>query len=480
MPSRISNLIAPGLLLASSLSVVVLGFWRPGYLTDAYYLGAVIILQILIAALWNYRQRFFVLLMLIFFWAGMPLSLASVWTSGRWYVLALGTLVGFVIYMKDQRHYFATFHLVAFICLLSALVSAVVSAYPQLALLKVLSLVLLFGYGAAGGRLAGLGNERKFVRGLLTACEAGTYITAASYFLLHFDLFDSPNSLGAVMGVVAVPFLLWGVLASEGQTRLRLALATGVALLLLLSSYSRAGILSALIACFLVCAASRNYRTMAKGTAFVLLAATLAIFIRPLESKERGFDTDSDSLTTVYLYKGRRTEGMFGSRRSVWDETTAAIQAHPWFGTGFGTSAVSGEASYTPMFSSSAQTTREHGNSYLAIVEWTGLLGVLPFLALVLLVGLYVKRVFRWLRNDGQVVSPIVPLAAVLAAGLVDTVFEDWLFAPGYYLCLLFWVLAFLLVDMLPAIQPARAPVLLRWTRPRPERWQPGIPAAGR
>jgi hypothetical protein len=40
-------------------------------------------------------------------------------------------------------------------------------------------------------------------------------------------------------------------------------------------------------------------------------------------------------------------------------------------------------------------------------------------------------------------------LAGVLAAGLVHAAFEDWLFAPGYYLCVFFWALAFVMVDVL-------------------------------
>jgi hypothetical protein len=33
---------------------------------------------------------------------------------------------------------------------------------------------------------------------------------------------------------------------------------------------------------------------------------------------------------------------------------------------------------------------------------------------------------------------------------LVHAAFEDWLFAVGYYLCVFFWSLAFIMVDVLP------------------------------
>jgi hypothetical protein len=48
-----------------------------------------------------------------------------------------------------------------------------------------------------------------------------------------------------------------------------------------------------------------------------------------------------------------------------------------------------------------------------------------------------------------------VPLAMVLLAGFVHAIFEDWLFAVGYYLCVYFWVVAFVLVDLVPAAAEA-------------------------
>jgi hypothetical protein len=63
-------------------------------------------------------------------------------------------------------------------------------------------------------------------------------------------------------------------------------------------------------------------------------------------------------------------------------------------------------------------------------------------------------------------------MAMVLMAGLVHAFFEDWLFAVGYHLCVFFWIMAFLLKDLLPSPDevnvsypsPAYAPIL----RPAP------------
>jgi hypothetical protein len=93
---------------------------------------------------------------------------------------------------------------------------------------------------------------------------------------------------------------------------------------------------------------------------------------------------------------------------------------------------------------------REHGNSYLAIAEWTGLLGVLPFYLLVALTAIGAGSVFKSLRRTGNAFSTAVPAAAIIAAGLFHAVFEDWMFAVGYYLCVFFWAIAFIMMDVLP------------------------------
>ncbi len=117
--------------------------------------------------------------MAAFLWAGAEVPFRIEWLQGRWFVLAVGALAGAAIYLKDNNHHFGTFHLVAFFCVLSALVSAVVSAYPEEAFLKALSLLLLFLYGSAGGRLAvPADHPERFFRGLVLVCEVVTYISA--------------------------------------------------------------------------------------------------------------------------------------------------------------------------------------------------------------------------------------------------------------------------------------------------------------
>jgi hypothetical protein len=98
-------------------------------------------------------------------------------------------------------------------------------------------------------------------------------------------------------------------------------------------------------------------------------------------------------------------------------------------------------------FESASRDTREHGNSYWAILGWVGIQGVCPFAALILMVIVNIGKSLRQIRKSGTTLSPLVPIVGVLIAGLVNAGFEHWLFAMGYYLCIVFWGLAFVLVD---------------------------------
>lgn len=453
MDERYTKLILPITLLSCCLLAVYLAIFRPGYLSSARYLGTLIFLQITAAAIWNYRQRFFVLMVVVFLWAGMALPLREAWVSGRWFVLLAGALVGFVIYMKDRDHHFRLFHLAASLCVLAAMVSAMVSAYPEQAILKALSLMLLFLYGAAGARLALMGREARFFSGVLLGCEILVYISAISYFIFHLQIFGNPNSLGAVMGVAAVPFLLWGVIISEGERQQRCrTFALVLSVLLLLSSYARAGIVGGVVGCLVLCIGLRRYRLLIKGLGVALLSAVLVVGLAPMQEEQ------AESVTSSFLYKGHRDEGVLGSRITAWQRTSESIQEHPWFGTGFGTSFThDNPTAHTLAFESADEATREHGSSYLAIAEWVGLLGVLPFFTLIALVGFEVIRVMGWMRSVGNAYAPAVPIAAVLAAGLAHAAFEDWLFAVGYYLCVFFWSFAFVFMDVIPRTAPSLA-----------------------
>jgi O-antigen ligase len=434
--------------IAGFIAIIHFAQTRPGYFGDPAYIAEVLLLQVIAVSVWHYEKVFFALLMFTFVWAGTGLPFGNAGTSARWLVLTVAALAGFIRWMKCRHQHFEVFDLVALICAATALVSAVVSALPEMAVLKAFSLFLLFLYGSAGARLAVLGRERNFINGLVGCCEMSVYLTLVLYFVFHNEFFGNTNSLGAVMGVVVSPVLVWASLvAGPGLLRRRRILALILCWFLLYFSLSRAGIVAAALSSVILCTVSRR-RTLLVRVGFPLLLLFAAAQVVMPKSSEAFATTFRSSV----LYKGKEREELFGSRRTPWQKTMSVIDQHPWFGSGFGTSDIGTEGRSVSVSSveTNEETGREHGSSYLALVEWVGLLGVVPF---ALLFGLLLQRIaltLAWTCKSPNLNHCSIPLALVLVSGLVHGLFEDWIVAPGYYLTILFWSLAFIFMCIAP------------------------------
>jgi O-antigen ligase len=449
MTERMPRIILISAVVLGPLVLTYLAYSQPGYFTNQLYLGGLLLLEVLAVAVWMYRRVFFPLIIVAFLFAGLNLPVGGFWTAGRWVLLCVGALVGSVIMLKERRPHFSLFHMVAMFAVLAALVSVSVSQFPSVTFLKALSILLLFLYGSTGARLAVNGRENRFFVGLLTGCEVFVGALAALY-AVGIDAMGNPNSLGAVTGVVGAPILLWGTLVSEKTLdRHRRMALYAVALYLTYASHARAGMVAALISSGLLLLPLRKYSLIAKGVIVVAILVSAGAIVEP-----ENFSNMVSSVMTSVVYKDRGSN-LLASRESPWQAATDSISKHPWFGTGIGTTKTTDNANvHLAMFSSSAAVTTENGSSYLAILVGLGILGAIPFFLLLLLLLGKIGRTVVWMLRTGRANHPAVPIAAVLAAGLFHAGFEDWLFAPGYYLCAFFWSLAFIFVDQAPSPAP--------------------------
>ncbi len=440
--SKLFGLLITVVLLAVSIA---LAHWRPGYFSNVRVLGGALLAQVLIVTVWHYEKWFFAVMMLMFLWAGTDLPLAGVGTQGRWIFLGVGALVGVVKWAQRERErHFSAMHLLALLCVLSAAVSALVSRRMEISLLKSASFFLLFLYVSCGGRIAVLGRECAFFSGLVTACELTAYFSVVFYWGLHFGVFGNPNALGAVMGVVVVPILLWAVVSTEQrQQRHRLSFALLLAALLLYTSVSRAGILACAVAVTVMCIVLRRQHLLIKGAFALAFFVGAVAVIQPSK-----FDELVNSFTENIIYKGKREQGILGSRETPWQQTIEVIKESPWFGTGFGTDLPQETPGPGSVFSTTADLAREHGNSYLALLDYVGLLGVFPFVILLAVIVHHIYRSCSWIRRTRNVQSFVIPIVLVCIAGLVHAFFEDWLFAVGFHLNVLFWTAAFLIAEL--------------------------------
>jgi len=476
--------LKPLSLVAIALGVTVTLYFLYSHLQyfgDVSFLGAILLLEIIIASIWKYDQRFFILLIVTFIWAGLRVPLQGAWTAGRWVVLAAGALVGFIIWTKSPRRPFRSMHLFAFFCVCAAFISATVSIFVRMASLKALSLSILFLYCVSGARLAVLGREHRFFQSLLWGVEVMVYGTAACYLGLGVGIWGNPNSMGAAMSIACFPILLWGWADSDGPTvKARRLIALLLCAYLIRLSMARAGMVSATIIILVFCVCLRQYKLLGKIAASVLVLIAVTGMVMPGTLNQQ-----LGQLEDAFLYKGHKEEGILNSRRTPWDNTIASIKEHPFFGTGYGTSPTGEDpgvafgtfGSTGGTIASTGDTEREHGSSYMTIVEWVGLLGVFPFAAIIALTLANVWKVCAWMKRTADPRPYAIPLAMVVLSGLIHANFEDWLFAAGSYLSLFFWVCAFVLADMVADAVAVPAPIAVsRVSRPLPAGFGPVVP----
>jgi len=429
--------------------LLLIAISHPALFSSQKYLAGLLGFECLVAAVWLYKRVFFPLLLLSFLLAGVDLPLSSTWMMARWVVLGVGAAVGSVLMLRERRHHFGAFHAFALFAVLGATVSAAVSQYPVQSSMKVVSLFCLFLYAATGARVAVSGRENRFFAGLLTGCEVLVAVIAV-FYLSGIEVLGNPNSLGAIMGVVAAPMLLWGtLLKQEPFAQRRRTVFFIVAFCLTFYSQARAALLAEMVSCGLLCLVLRKYRLLAFGFGIIAIFAGSMAIIRP-----DAFSELISVSTSAVVYKGKDPgAGIMASRLSTWRDTTDTIEKHVWFGTGFGTSDNGHvDTSQIGRFASTSAISTEHGSSYLALFSWVGIVGVLPFGLLLATVFSKLIRIVVSISRTCNPAHPAVPLAILVVAGLTHAFFEDWLFAPGYYLCVFFWSIAFLMVDQVPSL----------------------------
>ena len=75
MSERVSAFLFPLIVLVSSVCALYAVALRPAYFSNSEGLATLLFIEVLVAAIWNYRARFFPLLLGAFLWAGLALPL---------------------------------------------------------------------------------------------------------------------------------------------------------------------------------------------------------------------------------------------------------------------------------------------------------------------------------------------------------------------------------------------------------------------
>jgi O-antigen ligase len=456
--------IFPLLAAASVIFLLYLSVRRP-YLFGESNVLALLVLVVAGFIASRYETHFWAIMIAVFFWAGSALPLASPMSLFRWVVLGLGAFLSLAYYVRSSNKIpFNYLHLLGLFTVIAAFASAIVSVNPVITVLKALSLAGLFVYASMGARVLWSRNPEPFVRKLVLMAEGLVYFSAFCY-AAGFEVWGSSNSLGLIMGCLCWPLLLWRFIlppSRQGSPRRFIALLVCGALLVL--SLSRASMIAASLSSIFLLVGARRYRALLVGVSLFAAILLNTFLVAP-----QRFQDASETL----MYKKGNRGNVMDSRQKPWERSVATFREHPWLGLGFGAADNSSDQRFT--YATQGQLTRERGSSYLTMLETTGVLGTLPCALLILALIREIWRVFLWLRRTGKVNQPAVVAAAIILAGLVNASFEDWMLAVGYYMSVIFWVLALSLRDWMACpvwpeaeLVGARAPRLALRQPPQP------------
>ncbi|MBI3999146.1 MAG: O-antigen ligase family protein [Candidatus Omnitrophica bacterium] len=246
-----------------------------------------------------------------------------------------------------------------------------------------------------------------------------------------FGIFGSPNSIGVFSAILA-PLAFWSYLCEKKKSALFLLLLMGISLFL---SKSRAGITSTVIASAYFLALYRRERLpiIVLGLLFFLVCSFLYV------------EMFGSSLFQEYFRWETLATG--GGRLEAWKEVVRLIMMRPWLGYGFGTE--------DQLFLKFDIAFFEHAgayvhNSYIGLISQLGLIGAcLFFIPLILF---FLRRTYQVNRMpSGNTRWLALALNASIFGGLVNAVFESWLYAVGNSFTFPFWInviLAYRLVSL--------------------------------
>ena len=361
-------------------------------------------------------------------------------TTTRWVVAAVLVLMLLVTrrLLQILRHN-AGLALVAYV--LWCVVTSIWSEVPELSLMKIGAIALVaIGMFAAGQQWATrLPWDRALhylfpvlALALFAGVSGQAVIESSSELLVLYEgLTGNPNMLGSLMNM-AIPLLLWQAYRDRRRRgRLMcwlgmLAITIGVLLL----SISRSAILAALITCITFLSVVGIRRAGLHYAFAALIAVGIAVAVPGAY----------DILEQRYILKSRpgaETE-ILDSRQEVWEKSYELALRGGLFGGGYGVTI--GDAEFEGGLTAVGYG-REKGNSQLAIMEETGVVGLALY---VLFLGMLFQMALQPMRQsvdrDMKVLGALI--FGALVGQTVQSLFEAWWVAPGSPEAAYFWAMS--------------------------------------
>lgn len=235
------------------------------------------------------------------------------------------------------------------------------------------------------------------------------------------------NLFGFAMAI-SLPYILWKLYGSR-KARLKF-FYIGLIILdlyyLFLSSSRASILLASIIIIFFWLGLKINKRIL-----FLLMASTL-IFITIILFPEK-----MATLAVKYVYKNNNN--LFYSRQTEWKTSFNAAKSGGLLGLGYGVSY--GKKDFNFIYGlTSSHYGREKGNSQLAVIEETGLIGFSLYLMLLLVTGSRLQILIKSAPSQEHKMLALI-LTGTCLAMIIHSAFESWWNSPGSPECFIYWLL---------------------------------------
>lgn len=369
----------------------------------------------------------------LFSFMGVSIYLFSgVFTTNLRWLLVL-TLGGTVIMNLPRSEGDRSSLFTLYLYLLWCVFSSFWSESFDLSFAKSIALIIVVFSMLLGGKILALREGQGAMNYLLPTALVSLVAAGLGYFFSPFA-FDGQfyqgfvygsNMLGSLMAIV-MPWCLWQAYVHRGTRRwIAWWLLPGFSLLFIFMSQSRASLLVALftIGGLLLAVSPRKLI----GYVYVLgIVVLLTAWFR--------FDFIQGAMQQVVYKHGERA---FYTREQPWEDSWQAANQGGWFGGGYGVSI--GAGTWGGGWSAVGYG-REKGNSQLAIVEETGIIGLSLYLVLVATLASRIFMAFRRSRDPDMKIALGIMLGAWFGL-LVHSIFEGWWVAPGSPESAAFWAL---------------------------------------
>ena len=281
--------------------------------------------------------------------------------------------------------------------------------------------------------------------GLLGGASAGSFDSYGS-FSLYSGLNGNANAFGFLVAIVSP--LIFLKLYQNKMNRRSLFLWILILILdihFLTASYSRSSfvIFSCVLGCFTLSLPLSRKILVSLLTFFCIAIVLLMMPVSYLESM---------FLTHIVKLSGASTSDnvslIFQSRRSVWQQSIARAEKGGWMGAGFGT--IIGDTNFSDkgiLGQVSAKYGYEKGNSQLAIMEETGIIGLALYTLILVSFFCYAIPCYRRLQGGEKVAMGTV-LGAIVGL-IMESLVEGWWNSAAGPEVICFWTFVGIIFGMI-------------------------------